>query len=111
MFHLTARQPKPGCEPNRNGENVRLKTEEAAIWDQLVAEQLEAARSRSARQEQPKTKQRKRRPSATEEGERALKQVIVLLDDYAKIEVKTIIHFIKTFPDSEHVERWKRCET
>ena len=67
--------------------------------------------SRSARQEQPKTKQRKRRPSATEEGERALKQVIVLLDDYAKIEVKTIIHFIKTFPDSEHVERWKRCET
>jgi hypothetical protein len=33
-----------------------------------VAEQREAARSRSARQEQPKTKQRKRRPSATEEG-------------------------------------------
>ena len=29
-------------------ERDRLKTEEAAIWGQLVAEQLEAARSRSA---------------------------------------------------------------
>jgi hypothetical protein len=86
-------------------ERDRLKTEEAAIWDQLVAEQLEAARSRSARQERPKTKQRKRRPSATEERERALKQAIVLLDDYAEIEAKTIIHFIKTFPDSQHVAR------
>jgi hypothetical protein len=41
-----------------------------------------------------------RRPSATEEGERALKQAIVLLDDYAEIEAKIITHFIKTFPDS-----------
>ena len=73
-------------------ERDRLKTEEAAIWDHLVAEQLEAARSRSARQEQPKTKQRKRRPSATEEGERALKQAIVLLDDYAEIEAKRSSH-------------------
>ena len=86
-------------------ERDRLKTEEAAIWDQLVAEQLEATRSRWARQEQSKAKQRKRRPSATEEGERALKQAIVLLDDYAETEAKTIIHFIKTFPDSQHVAR------
>jgi hypothetical protein len=81
-------------------ERDRLKTEEAAIWDQIVAEQREAARSRSARQEHPKTKQRKRRPSATEEGDRAMKQAIVLLDDYAEAEAKIIVHFIKTFPDS-----------
>ena len=86
-------------------ERDRLKTEEAAIWDQLVAEQLEATRSRWARQEQSKAKQRKRRPSATEEGERALKQAIVLLDDYAETEAKIVIHFIKTFPDNEHVAR------
>jgi hypothetical protein len=41
----------------RRRERDRLKTEEAAIWDELVAEQLEVARSRSARQKQPKTKQ------------------------------------------------------
>ena len=28
-----------------------------------------------------------------------------MLDDYAEIEAKIIIHFIKTFPDSEHVAR------
>ena len=26
-----------------------------------------------------------------------------MLDDYAEIEAKIIIHFIKTFPDSQHV--------
>ena len=70
-----------------------------------MAEQREAARSRSARQERPKTKQRKRRPSATKEAARALKQAIVLLDDYAETEAKIVIHFIKTFPDSQHVAR------
>jgi hypothetical protein len=89
----------------RRRERDRLKTEEAAIWDELVAEQLEVARSRSARQKQPKTKQRKPRPSATEEGKQALRQAIVLLDDYAELQAKIIIHFVKTFPDSQHVAR------
>lgn len=103
-FDRKAAEARVRAEQKRR-ERDRLKTEEAAIWDQLVAEQLEAARSRSARQEQPKAKQRKRRPSATEEGERALKQAIVLLDDYADIEAKIITHFIKTFPDGQHVAR------
>ena len=89
----------------RRRERDRLKTEEAAIWDELVAEQLEVARSRSARQKQLKTKQRKPRPSATEEGEQAPRQAIVLLDDYAELQAKIIIHFVKTFPDSQHVAR------
>ena len=101
-FDRKAAEGRVRAERKRR-ERDRLKTEEAAIWDHLVAEQREAARSRSARQEQPKTKQRKRRPSATEEGEWALKQAVVLLDDYAEIEAKIIIHFIKTFPDSQHV--------
>jgi hypothetical protein len=66
-FDRKAAEGRVRAERKRR-ERDRLKTEEAAIWDQLVAEQREAARSRSARQEQPKTKQRKRRPSATEEG-------------------------------------------
>jgi len=103
-FDRKAAEARVRAERKRR-ERDRLKTEEAAIWDHLVAEQLEAARSRSARQEQPKTKQRKRRPSATEEGERAREQAIVLLDDYAEIEAKIIIHFIKTFPDSQHVAK------
>jgi len=103
-FDRNAAEARVRAERKRR-ERDRLKTEEAAIWGQLVAEQLEAARSRSARQEQPKTNQRKRRPSATEEGEWALKQAVVLLDDYAEIEAKIIIHFIKTFPDSQHVAR------
>ena len=103
-FDRKAAEARVRAEQRRR-ERDRLKTKEAAIWDQFVAEQLEAARSRSARQEQPKTKQRKRRPSETEEGERALKQAIVLLDDYAETETKIIIHFIKTFPDSQHVAR------
>ena len=103
-FDRKAAEARVRAERKRR-ERDRLKTEEAAIWDHLVAEQREAARSRSARQEQPKTKQRKRRPSATEEAERALKQLIVLLDDYAEIEAKIITHFIKTFPDSQHVAR------
>ena len=28
-----------------------------------------------------------------------------MLDDYAEIEAKIIIHFIKTFPDSQHVAK------
>jgi hypothetical protein len=103
-FDCKAAEARVRAEQKRR-EHDRLKTQEAAIWDQLVAEQREAARSRSARQEQPKTKQRKRRPSATEEGERALKQAIVLLDDYAETEAKIVIHFIRTFPDSQHVAR------
>jgi hypothetical protein len=103
-FDHKAAEGRVRAEQKRR-ERDRLRTEEAAIWDQLVAEQREATRSRSARQEQPKTKQRKRRPSATEEGERALKQAIVLLDDYTEIEAKIITHFIKTFPDSQHVAR------
>src|SRR5215472_9833489 len=103
-FDRKAAEARVRAEQKRR-ERDRLKTEEAAIWDQLVAEQREATRSRSTRQEQPKTKQRKRRPSATEEGERALKQAIVLLDDYAETEAKIVIHFIKTFPDSQHVAR------
>jgi hypothetical protein len=103
-FDRKAAEARVRAEQKRR-ERERLKTEEAAIWDQLVVEQLEAARSRSARQERPNTKQRKRRLSATEEGERALKQAIVLLDDYAELEAKIITHFIKTFPDSQHVAR------
>jgi len=103
-FDGKAAQARMRAEQKRR-ERDRLKTEEAAIWDQLVAEQLEATRSRWARQEQSKAKQRKRRPSATEEGERALKQAIVLLDDCAEIEAKIITHFIKTFPDSQHVAK------
>jgi hypothetical protein len=103
-FDRKAAQARMRAEQKRR-ERDRLKTEEAAIWDQLVAEQLEATRSRWGRQEQSKAKQRKRRPSATEEGEPALKQAIVLLDDYAEIEAKIITHFIKTFPDSQHVAR------
>src|SRR5262249_2875632 len=103
-FDRKAAQARMRAEQKRR-ERDRLKTEEAAIWDQLVAEQLEATRSRWARQEQSKAKQRKRWPSATEEGERALKQVIVLLDDYAEIEAKIVTHFIKTFPDSQYVAR------
>jgi hypothetical protein len=103
-FDRKAAEARVRAEQKRR-ERDRLKTEEAVIWDQLVAEQVEAARSRSAQQEQAKTKQRKRRPSATEEGERALKQAIVLLDDYAELEAKIIIHFVKTFPDNRHVAR------
>jgi hypothetical protein len=103
-FDRKAAEARVRAEQKRR-ERDRLKTEEAAIWDQLVAEQFEAARSRSIRQEQPRAKQRKRRPSATEEGERALKQAMVLLDDYAELEAKIITHFVKTFPDSAHVAR------
>lgn len=103
-FDRKAAEARVRAEQKRR-ERERLKTEEAAIWDQLVVEQLEAARSRSARQERPNTKQRKRRLSATEEGERALKQAIALLDDYAELEAKIITHFINTFPDSQHVAR------
>jgi hypothetical protein len=103
-FDRKAAEARMRAEQKRR-ERHRLKTEEAVIWAQLAAEQLEAARSRSARQEQPKTKQRKRRPSAAEEGERALTQAIALLDDYAELEARIIIHFVKTFPDSEHVAR------
>ena len=103
-FDRKAAEARVRAEQKRR-ERERLKTEEAAIWDQLLVEQLEAARSRSARQERPNTKQRKRRRSATEEGERALKQAIALLDDYAELEAKIIAHFINTFPDSQHVAR------
>jgi len=89
----------------RRRERDRVKAEEATIWEQLVAEQVEVARSRSTRQEQPKSKQRKRRPSPTEEGEQALKQAVVLLDDYAELTAKLIIHFVKTFPGSPQVAR------
>src|SRR5215469_11564100 len=58
-FDPKAAEARVRAERKRR-ERDRLKTEEAAIWDHLVAEQREAARSRSARQEQPKTKQRKR---------------------------------------------------
>jgi hypothetical protein len=52
-FDRKAAEARVRVEQKRR-ERDRLKTEEAAIWDQLVAEQLEAARSRSARQEKPK---------------------------------------------------------
>jgi hypothetical protein len=103
-FDRKAAEARVRAEQKRR-ERDRQKAEEAAIWDQLVAEQREAAPSRSARQERSKTKQRKRRPSATEEGERALKQAIVLLNDYAETEAKIVIHFIRTFPDSQQVAR------
>jgi hypothetical protein len=99
-FDRKAAEARVRTEQKRR-ERDRLKT---AIWDQLVAEQLEAARSRSARQEQ-KTRQRERPPSATEEGERVLNEAIALLDDYAEIDAKIIIHFVETFPDSQHVAR------
>ena len=50
-FDRKAAETRVRAEQKRR-ERDRLKTEEAAIWDQLVAEQLEAARSRSARQDE-----------------------------------------------------------